>query len=78
MTKLHVAAALFALLILARNGRRALGLFAHRDGDGDAPGRVPRLAGLVSLLACAAALAVLWVAVKGLAPALMNPPGGSP
>jgi hypothetical protein len=76
VTPFHVAAALFALLILARNGRRALGLFAR--GDGDPPGGAPRLAGLVSLLACAAALAVLWVAVKGLAPALMNPPGGSP
>jgi len=68
----HAAAALFALLILARHGRRALTLFA-RGAAGEA-----RAGAVVPLLACAAAAAVLVVAVKGLLGALMNSAGGSP
>jgi hypothetical protein len=68
----HVAAALFALLVLARHGRRALALL-DRQASTQA-----RTSALVPLIACAAAVAVLLVAVKGLALALMNHPGGTP
>jgi len=74
----NVLAALLALLMLARHGRRALGLFTGvRDEAGaEVPGG--RAASLIPLLNCVIAGAVLWVAVKGLLSGLMNPPGGPP
>ncbi len=75
MPAFHALAALFALLMLARHGRRALGVF-RRPGPEDAPGG--RAGALVPLLNCAIALAVLWVAVKGLLPGLMTTRGGTP
>ena len=71
MIAFHVAAALFALLVLVRNGRRALVLT-----DRAAPPEA-RTGALVPLIACAAA-AVLVVAVKGLVRALMLSHGGTP
>jgi hypothetical protein len=63
----HAAVALFALLVVARNARRALGLF--RPGTaGEA-----RAAAVVPLLACAAAGTVLAVAVKRLFEILSHP-----
>jgi hypothetical protein len=72
VTGFHAAAALFALVVLVRNAGRALKLLAPRSAAAD------RLAGLAPLLASLAALAVLWVAVKGLLAPLMNTTGGSP
>ena len=72
MIAFHVAAALFALLVLVRNGRRALVLT-----DRAAPPEA-RTGALVPLIACAAAAAVLVVAVKGLVRALMLSHGGTP
>ena len=56
VTTFHVAAALFALLVLARNGRRALALFDRTASPED------RSAALVPLIACGASVAVLLVA----------------
>ncbi|HET9555173.1 MAG TPA: hypothetical protein VFP50_19565 [Anaeromyxobacteraceae bacterium] len=74
MLLFNVLAALLALLMLARHGRRALGLFLPAGGE--APGG--RAAALVPLLNCAIAGAVLWVSVKGLVLALMKSSGGAP
>jgi hypothetical protein len=74
MLLFNVLAALLALLMLARHGRRALAVFAL-------PGAVPpggRAGAIVPLLNCAVAGAVLWVAVKGLVLALMKSTGGAP
>lgn len=77
MLLFNVLAALLALLMLARHGRRALALFAPGLA---APGEEPasRVAALVPLLNCAIAGAVLWVSVKGLVVALMKSSGGTP
>jgi hypothetical protein len=71
----HALAALLALLMLARHGRRALALF-RRPGPDEAPGG--RAGAVVPALNCAIALAVLWVAVKGLLSGLMSTRGGTP
>ena len=75
MPVFNALAALLAILMLARHGRRALALFKRPDPE-EAPGG--RAAALVPLLNCVIAGAVLWVAVKGLLSGLMNPPGGTP
>jgi hypothetical protein len=75
-----VLAALLAILMLARHGRRALALFRPPDPEApeatEAPGG--RAAAVIPLLNCVIAGAVLWVAVKGLLSGLMNHPGGTP
>jgi len=77
---INALAAVLALLVLARNGRRALALF-RRPGP-DAPdaqeGPGGRAFAVLPLLNCVIAGVVLWVAVKGLLPGLMNHPGGTP
>jgi hypothetical protein len=73
----NVLAALLAILMLARHGRRALALFRPPDPEApEAPGG--RAAAVIPLLNCIIAGAVLWVAVKGLLSGLMNHPGGTP
>jgi hypothetical protein len=66
-------AAVFALLVLVRHGRAALALLAPRREAAGAG----RLAGVVPLLACLAAAAVLAVAVKALL-AASPAPGATP
>ena len=81
MPTFHALAAAFALVVLLRNARMALRLLrpAPVADGGEEPGaagrREPpgRLAGLVALLACLVAAAVLVAAVRGL---LL--PGASP
>ena len=83
MPVFNVLAALLALLMLARHGRKALALFRPTSsGAPEAPeaSQAPggRAAAVVPLLNCVIAGAVLWVAVKGLLSGLMNHPGGTP
>jgi len=77
MPVFNALAALLAIVMLARHGRRAMALF--RRPDPDAP-QLPggRAGALVPLLNCVIAGAVLWVAVKGLLSGLMDHPGGTP
>lgn len=80
MPVFNALAALLALLMLARHGRRALALFRRPDPEApDAPGSPGGRAGaILPLLNCVVAGAVLWVAVKGLLSGLMTHPGGTP
>jgi hypothetical protein len=75
MPVFNTLAALLAILMLARHGRRALAAF-RKPAPEEAPGG--RAAALIPLLNCVIAGVVLWVAVKGLLSGLMNPPGGTP
>jgi hypothetical protein len=70
----NALAALMAILMLVRHGRRALSLF-RRPEPGAPDGRA---GAIVPLLTCVIAGVVLWVAVKGLLAGLMNQPGGTP
>jgi len=79
----NLLAALLAILMLARHGRKALALFRPTSLDApeapdasQAPGG--RAGAVIPLLNCIIAGAVLWVAVKGLLSGLMNHPGGTP
>ncbi len=63
MTGLHALAALFAGFMLVRHGPRALALLR---GEG------PRAMGIVSAVNVVLAVAILAVAVKGLARVLMS------
>lgn len=83
MQAINALAALLAVVMLARHGRRALALFRPPDpgdrSDPDAPAPPGGRAGaIIPLLNCVIAGAVLWVAVKGLLAGLMNHPGGTP
>jgi len=73
----NALAALLAVLMLARHGRRAIAFFRPDSPEApEAPGG--RAGAIVPLLNCIIAGAVLWVAVKGLLTGLMNHPGGTP
>lgn len=86
MPVFNVLAALLAILMLVRHGRRALDLLRPAPpvdpddpDDPDARGAPGARAGaVIPLLNCIIAGAVLWVAVKGLLSGLMNHPGGTP
>jgi len=73
MRSFNALAALLALFMLWRHGRAASRLFAPR-GDAPAAGR---LAALVPLLTCLAAVAVLVLSVRGLL-ASHAQPGAAP
>ena len=77
MQAINALAVLLALLVLARNGRRALALLRAPDPDAP-PASGGRAAAVLPLLNCVLAGVVLWVAVKGLLAGLMNHPGGTP
>ena len=78
MRTFHALAAVVALVILLRNAPGALRLL--RPGPGAGEGERPgpgRLAGLVPLLACLLAAAVLAAAARGLLVAAPSP-GAAP
>ena len=79
MPTFHVLAAVFALVVLVRNGLAAWRLLRARpvEEPADRPAGPGRLAVAVPLLACLAAAAVLAVAVKAMLAALAHP-GATP